>query len=571
MSELAPLISDLGIITVVAGVVMILFKWLRQPVILGYIIAGIIAGPTVSFFPTVSDTSNIQIWADIGVIFLLFSMGLEFSFHKLLNVGLSAIIATVTIVCGMMTLGYLAGNLMGFSHITSIFLGGMLSMSSTAIVFKSLSEMNLLKEKFAGIVLGILVIEDLVGVVMLVVLSTLAVSNQFEGMALVGSLAKLMGFLIFWSVIGIFVLPTLVNKVKRYISDEILLITSLGLCLSMVLIADKAGFSSALGAFVMGSLLAETSESENISRVVQPVKDFFAAIFFVSVGMIIDLNVIVSDIVPILIVTLLVLVGQSVFGSIGVLATGKPLKIAMKSGFSLTQVGEFSFIIASLGVSLKVTDTHLYPIIVAVSVLTTFCTPYMIKLSNPACKFVSSHLPEAINNWLIHYTSGSTHFAQHPSDWRCLLKSIIVGTIVYVIVCLGIITIFLSQVHPLIQGYLEGWKGKLVSATVLFIFLGPLIWAMIARKNHSPEFRRLWANNIVNRSALVALILVKMMVGATIVLFAVVRLFNVASGVAWVITITIIFGMCFSKHVRRRSYLIEEQFSANFQNGGEKK
>ena len=261
MSELAPLITDLGIILVVAGCVMILFKWLKQPVILGYIVAGFITGPSVSFLPTVSDTSDIKIWADIGVIFLLFAMGLEFSFRKLLNVGLSAMVATVTIVCGMMFLGYVAGNMMGFSHITSLFLGGMLSMSSTAIVFKAFNDMNLLQQKFTGIVLGILVVEDLVGVVMLVVLSTLAASSQFEGTALLGSLMKLVSFLVFWSVLGIYLLPTLINRIKRFVSDEILLVVSLGLCLLMVMIAVRAGFSSALGAFVMGSLLAETSES----------------------------------------------------------------------------------------------------------------------------------------------------------------------------------------------------------------------------------------------------------------------------------------------------------------------
>lgn len=403
MSELAPLITDLGIILVVAGCVMILFKWLKQPVILGYIVAGFITGPSVSFLPTVSDTSDIKIWADIGVIFLLFAMGLEFSFRKLLNVGLSAMVATVTIVCGMMFLGYVAGNMMGFSHITSLFLGGMLSMSSTAIVFKAFNDMNLLQQKFTGIVLGILVVEDLVGVVMLVVLSTLAASSQFEGTALLGSLMKLVSFLVFWSVLGIYLLPTLINRIKRFVSDEILLVVSLGLCLLMVMIAVRAGFSSALGAFVMGSLLAETSESERISRVVQPVKDLFAAVFFVSVGMMIDPAVIRDYIVPILLLTLLVLAGQSFFGTFGVLLSGQPLKLAMKSGFSLTQVGEFAFIIASLGVSLNVTDTHLYPIIVAVSVITTFCTPYMIRfpslhtgLSTVICRYGASRLCRAM-------------------------------------------------------------------------------------------------------------------------------------------------------------------------------
>ena len=447
MSEIAPLISDLATILIVAGCVTILFRWLKQPVILGYIVAGLFTGPALSFFPTVSDTANIKIWADIGVIFLLFAMGLDFSFKKLLNVGLSAVMATLTIVCGMMFLGYTAGNLMGFSHISCIFLGGMLSMSSTAIVFKAFNDMNLLQQKFTGIVLGILVVEDLVAVVMLVILSTLAVSQHFEGGALAGSILKLGAFLIFWSVLGIYLLPTLLNKIRRFVTNEILLIASLGLCLLMVMIAVRAGFSSALGAFVMGSLLAETVEGEKISQVVQPVKDFFAAIFFVSVGMMIDPGVIWEYIVPILVLTLLVLVGQIFFATCGVLLSGQPLKIAMQSGFSLTQVGEFSFIIASLGVSLKVTDDFLYPVIVAVSVITTFLTPYMIRFSAPAYDWTEKHLPAGIKGILARYAAGSLS-VRHQTDWNRLIRSMFGSVVVYLVICIAFIALFFSQAYP---------------------------------------------------------------------------------------------------------------------------
>lgn len=469
-------------------------------------------------------------------------MGLEFSFRKLLNVGLSAMVATVTIVCGMMFLGYVAGNMMGFSHITSLFLGGMLSMSSTAIVFKAFNDMNLLQQKFTGIVLGILVVEDLVGVVMLVVLSTLAASSQFEGTALLGSLMKLVSFLVFWSVLGIYLLPTLINRIKRFVSDEILLVVSLGLCLLMVMIAVRAGFSSALGAFVMGSLLAETSESERISRVVQPVKDLFAAVFFVSVGMMIDPMVIRDYIVPILLLTLLVLAGQSFFGTFGVLLSGQPLKLAMKSGFSLTQVGEFAFIIASLGVSLKVTDTHLYPIIVAVSVITTFCTPYMIRFSEPAYRFVDRHLPVWGKQALSRYVSGSIS-EKHQNDWHRLLRGMIVGVSVYLVLCIGVIVIFFSKMHPFIQGHLPGLQGDLLGALILLAVLSPLLWAMVVKKNHSPEFRRLWADNLVNRGALSSLVLIKIILCITIVMSVVVRLFNVASGLGLVIALLVVAGL----------------------------
>lgn len=361
MSEVAPLISDLATILIIAGIITVIFKWLGQPVIVGYIVAGIMAGPSISLFPTVSDQANIKIWADIGVIFLLFAIGLDFSFRKLISVGASAIFSTVIIVCGMMFLGYTAGNAMGFSHTSCIFLGGMLSMSSTAIVFKAFSDMGLLDQKFTGIVLGILIIEDVVAVIMMVVLSTLAVGKHFEGFEMLESILKLAAFLIFWSALGIYLIPTLLKRLNRFISNEILLTTSLGLCLGMVMIATKAGFSAALGAFVMGSLLAETDKAEEIAHIVQPVKDLFASVFFVSVGMMIDPAMIWEYAVPVFILTALVLCGQVLFGSFGVLLSGQPLKIAIQAGFSLAQVGEFAFIIASLGISLNVMDKYLYP------------------------------------------------------------------------------------------------------------------------------------------------------------------------------------------------------------------
>lgn len=563
MSELAPLISDLGTILIVAGCVTILFKWLKQPVILGYIVAGFITGPSVSFLPNVTDTANIKIWADIGVIFLLFAMGLEFSFRKLLNVGLSAVIATLTIVAGMMFLGYTAGNAMGFTHITSLFLGGMLSMSSTAIVFKAFNDMNLLQQKFTGIVLGILVVEDLVGVVMLVVLSTLAASQHFEGTALLGSLFKLIGFLIFWSALGIYLLPTFMKKIRQYISDEILLIVSLGLCLLMVRIAVGAGFSSALGAFVMGSLLAETIESEKISRVVQPVKDLFAAIFFVSVGMMIDPHVIAEYIIPIIILTLLVLAGQTFFGTIGILLSGQSLKVAVQSGFSLTQVGEFSFIIASLGVSLKVTDSNLYPIIVAVSVITTFFTPYMIRLSGPAYNLLEKHIPQGLDQLLAKYAAG-TMSDRHQNDWKKLLKSMFIGVTVYLTICIVFIALFFSQIYPFIQERLPGIYGTALGTAIIFSVVSPLLWAIITKKNHSPEFQKLWNDNRFNRGALVSLILVKVLFCIAILMSLVVRLFNVASGAALIVAAAIVISFYFSKRLRKQSLMIEERFNQNF-------
>lgn len=564
MSEVAPLISDLAFILVIAGIVTVVFKWLKQPVILGYIVAGIIAGPSITFLPTVTDSANIQTWADIGVIFLLFAMGLDFSFKKLMNVGMTAVIAAITVVCGMMFIGYTAGNAMGFSHMSSIFLGGMLSMSSTAIVFKAFSDMGLMQQKFTGIVLGILVVEDLVAVVMMVILSTLAVSKHFEGAEMLDSIMKLAAFLIVWSVLGIYLIPTFIRRIRSFVSDETLLILSLGLCLGMVMIAVKAGFSSALGAFVMGSLLAETVESGRIIKIVQPVKDLFGAIFFISVGMMVDPAVIWHYALPILGLTLLVLVGQSFFGSFGVLLSGQPLKIAIKSGFSLTQVGEFAFIIASLGVSLNVTDQYLYPVIVAVSVITTFLTPYMIRLSDPVCSFIESRLPQSAKDLIDRYTSG-TVMTRHESAWHKLLKSMILSVALCLVLCSFFITIFFTYVEPYISGHLPGIWGDILSFAVISVALSPLLLAIIKSKNNSHEFHELWGDNLFNRGALVSAMVVRVIICVIIVMGLIVRIFSVALGVGVVISLAVIVLIYFSKWIRHRSMTMQQQFIANFE------
>lgn len=564
MSEVAPLISDLAFILVIAGIVTVVFKWLKQPVILGYIVAGIIAGPSITFLPTVTDSANIQTWADIGVIFLLFAMGLDFSFKKLMNVGMTAVIAAITVVCGMMFIGYTAGNAMGFSHMSSIFLGGMLSMSSTAIVFKAFSDMGLMQQKFTGIVLGILVVEDLVAVVMMVILSTLAVSKHFEGAEMLDSIMKLAAFLIVWSMLGIYLIPTFIRRIRSFVSDETLLILSLGLCLGMVMIAVKAGFSSALGAFVMGSLLAETVESGRIIKIIQPVKDLFGAIFFISVGMMVDPAVIWHYALPILGLTLLVLVGQSFFGSFGVLLSGQPLKIAIKSGFSLTQVGEFAFIIASLGVSLNVTDQYLYPVIVAVSVITTFLTPYMIRLSDPVCSFIESRLPQSAKDLIDRYTSG-TVMTRHESAWHKLLKSMILSVALCLVLCSFFITIFFTYVEPYISGHLPGIWGDILSFAVIAVALSPLLLAIIKSKNNSHEFHELWGDNLFNRGALVSAMVVRVIICVIIVMGLIVRIFSVALGVGVVISLAVIVLIYFSKWIRHRSMTMQQQFIANFE------
>ena len=385
MSQIPSLISDLAVILISAGLVTLLFKKLKQPVVLGYIVAGILAGPAIKEIPTVTDVESIRIWADIGVVFLLFALGLDFSFKKLMKVGGTAVI-------GVMSFGYITGLSLGWGHMNSLFLGGMLSMSSTTIIFKAFDDMGLRNQRFAGVVFGILVVEDLFAVLLMVLLSTLAVSKHVEGMELLDSVIKLGVFLLFCFVVGIYLIPSFLKRARTFLNDETLLIVSIGLCLGMVMIATKAGFSSALGAFVMGSILAETIDAEHIEHIVKPVKDLFGAIFFVSVGMLIDPVLLWEYKIPILILTLVVMVGQILFATFGVLLSGQTVKVAIQSGFSLAQIGEFAFIIASLGLTLKVTDNFLYPIVVAVSVITTFFTPYMIRMAEPAYKLSLIHI-----------------------------------------------------------------------------------------------------------------------------------------------------------------------------------
>ena len=318
MSHLPTLITDLALILASAGLMTLIFKRLKQPSVLGYIVAGILAGPHITLTPTVIDSGNIQTWADIGVVFLLFALGLEFSFKKLMKVGGPAIIAALTIIVGMVVLGFIVGVAMGWKQMDSIFLGGMLAMSSTSIIYKAFEDLGLRTQRFTGLVFGILVIEDLVAIVLMVMLSTMAVSKNFEGMEMVYSIGKLLFFLLLWFLTGIYIIPAFFRRTRLLMGDETLLIVSLGLCFLMVVFATAVGFSSALGAFVMGSILAETIEAEKIERLVKPVKDLFAAIFFVSVGMMVDPGMIAQYIWPIVIITLTVLVGQSVFGTLGV-------------------------------------------------------------------------------------------------------------------------------------------------------------------------------------------------------------------------------------------------------------
>ena len=562
MSQIPSLISDLAVILISAGLVTLLFKRLKQPVVLGYIVAGILAGPAITQIPTVTNVESIRIWADIGVIFLLFALGLDFSFKKLMKVGGTAVIGAITIVIGMMTLGYTTGLSLGWGHMNSLFLGGMLSMSSTTIIFKAFDDMGLRNQRFAGVVFGILVVEDLFAVLLMVLLSTLAVSKHVEGMELLNSVIKLGVFLLFCFVIGIYLIPSFLKKARTFLNDETLLIVSLGLCLGMVIIATKAGFSSALGAFVMGSILAETIEAEHIEHLIKPVKDLFGAIFFVSVGMLIDPALLWEYKIPILILTLVVMVGQILFASFGVLLSGQPVKIAIHSGFSLAQIGEFAFIIASLGLTLGVTDNFLYPIVVAVSVITTFFTPYMIRMAEPACRVADRIIPKSWMKFLERYSSGSNTIHQ-KSAWNKLLKALsrIVGT--YTAVTLVLIFIWLQFVAPFIMKEISGLRGAIISLVLILLLIAPMLRAIMMKKNHSAEFQQLWLDSKYNRGPLVSLIILRIILCIGLVMLPVARLLNAAVGIVLAIAATVIVIVIFSKRLKRQSILMERHFFSN--------
>lgn len=562
MSHLAPLIADLALILISASLMTLLFKKLKQPLVLGYVVAGFLASPHLSFTPSVMDTANIRTWADIGVIFLLFALGLEFSFKKIVKVGGPAIIAACTIIFCMILVGVAVGTSFGWKRMDCIFLGGMIAMSSTTIIYKAFDDLGILKKQFTGLVLSVLILEDILAIVLMVMLSTMAVSNNFEGTEMLESVAKLLFFLILWFVVGIYLIPELLKRCRKLMSDETMLIVSLGLCFGMVVIAAHTGFSAAFGAFIMGSILAETLEAEHIEQLVKPVKDLFGAIFFVSVGMMVDPGMIVEYAIPILVITLAVIVGQSLFGTLGVLLSGQPLKTAMQCGFSLTQIGEFAFIIASLGVSLNVTSHFLYPIVVAVSVITTFLTPYMIRLAEPASNFVDAHMPKRWKGFLDRYTSGS-RAVNHDSLWKRLIVSLVRITVVYSIVCVAIVAVSFRFLVPLCKEGLPGVWGALVAAFVTILFLAPFLRAIMIKKNHSMEFVTLWNDNRGNRAPLVATIVLRILLAVSFVMFVIAGLFKMSVGLVFGVALLLVIVMILSRQLKRQSILIERKFFQN--------
>ena len=511
MENLPALFSDLALILVTAGLTTVIFKWLKQPVVLGYIIAGFLIGPNFEWFPVINDHTSVETWSEIGMVFMLFGIGLEFSFKKLKKVGGTVGVTALTELVTMCVVGFLLGKLLGWSQMDCIFLGAMLSISSTTIIAKAFDDMKLHREKFSGNVIGELVVEDLEAVLLMVILSTLAVSKSFDGMQLVMSMAKLGFFLLIWFIGGIFIVPTVLRWARKFMSEETLTVFSVGLCFLMVVLANLAGFSSALGAFIMGSILAETLEAEAIHKVTTPIKNLFGAVFFVSVGMMVDPQILVNYWWQILVVTLVLLLFKPLSNVIGRLIAGLGLKQAMQGGFCFSQIGEFSFIIATLGLSYGVIDDFLYPIIVSVSIITTFITPYAIKAAVPSYNWVSKHIPETWLERLENSNSGIKVKSGENVNMGSFIARQFKNIVIYLVIIIAVtlICFFLSS---FVMKYVpRPWSSAICTAFSL-ILISPFLWAMGFKHTLVNTTHKLMEVNRFNKTVILIIFILRFVV-----------------------------------------------------------
>lgn len=569
--QINSLITDLALILTLGAAATIIFKLLKQPVVLGYIVAGFIASPHFAYSPTVGNEANIEFWAQLGIVVLLFSLGLEFSFKKLINAGASAIVTALIIVCGMIATGFVIGKCMGLTSVNSIFLGAMLSMSSTTIILKALTDLNLRHRKFVPGIFAVLIVEDLFAVVMMVILSSIAINKTVEGGELVMSILKLSFFLIIWFVVGMFLIPSIFRKFRRLLSDEMMLVIAMGLCFLMAIFSVASGFSLALGAFVMGSILAGTSDAERIERIVNPVKDLFGAVFFISVGMMVDPQVIVQYAGIIALLSLVVIVGMIVFGTTGMLATGQSLKTAMESGFCLTQIGEFSFIIATLGTTLGVLNESIYPIIVTVSVITTFTTPFFIKAAIPSYNFVERHLPKKWSVLLEGYSKTVNNDVKQKSRnvWSSIIKRNLLRVVLYSVVIIALIFVLRTYLIPIVKNLFSGFMSEewalMLSVTSALFLLSPFFYAIVTPRLSRKEKTELSSTNmpmLVGLPRFVMLIvggLLSMTFVASLLYGFYTSTVSAVVAIVYLLALILVFAPFMHKHLD----LIEKHFMSN--------
>ncbi len=558
------LILDLAWILVLAAIATLVFKKLKQPVVLGYILAGFLASPNFTYLPSISNLENIEIWADLGIVVLMFSLGLEFSFKKLMNSGSSAIITALIIIVGMTLAGFGVGYMLHLNTINCLFLGGMISMSSTTIILKAFTDLGLKQQKFASMVLAVLIIEDLFAVLMLVLLSSFAMGDV-QGSELMFSIAKLCFFLIIWFVVGVYVLPSFLERFSSFLNSETLLVVAMGLCFSMAAFSVMCGFSLELGAFVMGSILAGTVFAERMEHVIAPVKDLFGAVFFISVGMMVQPSVIATYYPQVLLLAAVVIVGMIIFGTVGMLVTGQTLQVAIKSGFSLTQIGEFSFIIASLGMGLGVLDASLYPIIVAVSVITIFTTPYFIKMSDPAYRFVEKHLPAKLNFLITRYSSQVVDTNETRRLWQEILGRYLWRIVLYSVILIAIIIACRQMLFPLMEGFMPKW-GHLVATAISLVIMSPFLTALSFTTIKSDHKMKLHSTASFYEVPLIAMSIIRYIIALLFVVYFLTVCYS--SLVGWIGgTICFLIIVIFASSKLMRSFKrMEKKFMNNLNN-----
>lgn len=563
MAEIPNLIEDLALILVVAGIVTLVFKKLKQPLVLGYIVAGFLVSPHMPYIMSVVDKGDIHTWADIGVMFLLFSLGLDFSFKKILKMGMAPVIAALTIIFSMMTLGILVGHSFGWNRMDCIFLGGMLAMSSTTIIYKAFDDLGLRQQRFASLVMSVLILEDVLAIVMMVMLSAIASGNNPDGGEMLGSILKIGFFLVLWFVVGIFLIPLFFRKTRKLMNSETMVIVALGLCCLMAVLSIKVGFSSAFGAFVMGSIIAETVEADKIIKLVEPVKNLFGAIFFVSVGMLVEPKVLVDYAIPILVLVLTILLGQGIFGTAGFMLSGQSLKNAMRCGFSMAQIGEFAFIIASLGLSLGVIGKFLYPVVVAVSVITTFLTPYMIRFAEPCYNHIEKHFPKKWVRRMNHVGNAHQNSTEEENAWKVLLRKMLINTAIYGILSTAVVTLMLTFVLPLCRNMLGHWPGNAVCGLLTVLMISPFLRSMVMKNVHSDEFRQLWTESLLNRLPLIFTMIVRVAIAAMFIFYIVNYLTRFKEALMITIAGVALVAMVLSRRLKHRSIKLERLFIKN--------
>lgn len=568
MSALPPLFLDLAIILITAGVITVVFKWLKQPLVLGYIVAGFFIGPYFPWFPAVSDVTNVHVWSDIGIVFLMFALGLEFSIKKLKKVGSTGAITALTELAIMFLIGSSVGRILGWSSMECIFLGCMLSISSTSIIIKSFEDLKLKQQKFTSSVTAVLVVEDIIAVLLLVLLSTISVSKSFDGGQLAMSLVKLVFFLIVWFVFGIFLIPTFLRWMRRYMTEETLCIVAVGLCFGMVVLASYAGFSTALGAFVMGAILAETIEADVIHRIITPIKNLFCAVFFVSVGMLVDPHILVKYLVPILVIAGTVILFKSTAATLGFVLSGKNLKTAVQSGFCFCQIGEFSFIIAGLGLSFGVINPDIYPIIVSVSIVTTFVTPYMIKASNPFYSKLEPRLPQRLKEALERY-SNSAKQTNQSSSVRSFLKkqfsSILIYGAINAAICLLSFTLlkpFLNTVITNEAGEPSFW-GNFLGMMITLTIMTPFVWAIAVRNVNRLKIKELLDSTEYSQAIVIPVLLLRYFLALFFIGLVIGSYIHLAVGFLIILAVFIVLVVLFSKRAIGFYQRIENQFVSN--------